>query len=128
MASIDAMKHHVKVWNIKITTVEQPEPDSDVPCEGCEAPCCKGMLIPLLTEKEFFSNAYPIKVIDIPELKKDLPNSQNVIGLAMLKDGCPFLKGSCCSIYQDRPKACRVYDCRKDTRQHIAEFAKKRFG
>ena len=121
------MIHRVQVWNIKVTTVEQPGEDSDVPCDGCEAPCCKGIKIPLLTKDEFFSNKYPIRVIDIPELKRDVPNAENVIGLGVFQFGCPFLKNNRCLIYQERPKACRVYDCREDDEPGIKDFAQKRF-
>lgn len=122
------MEHHVKVWNIKVTTVEQPGEDSDVNCGNCEAPCCKGIFVPLLTEKEFFSGKYPIKVIDVPEFKDKLPSAENIIGLAVLKNGCIFLKDNKCSIYEDRPKACRIYDCRKDNRKEIKEFVEERFN
>ncbi len=120
------MKHRVRVWNIKITTIEQLEKECDGKiCKDCDAYCCKNV-IPLLNYEEFISGKYPIQVIDIPELKKDLPTSQNVIGLAMRKEGCFFLKDNKCSIYGDRPKACKVYDCRIDERPEIKEFVKKR--
>ena len=118
-------KHQVKVHNIKVTTVEQPGRESSGKlCDSCEAPCCK-TLIPLLTEAEFLSGQYPIRVVDIPELKERLPNAENVIGLAVFDEGCPFQRGTRCSIYKRRPKACRVYDCRADPR--MADFCKKRF-
>ena len=123
------MKHHVKVWDIKITTVEQPKQECNgAICNNCKALCCKGVLIPLLTHKEFISGKYPIRTVDIPELKKDLPNAQNVIGLAMGPEGCFFLKGDRCSIYESRPQSCRVYDCRIDERSRIKEYVKRRFG
>lgn len=123
------MQHRVIVRNIKITTVSQPDKECNGEiCFNCAAPCCKGIKIPLLTEKEFLSNKYPIRVIDIPELKKEVPNAENVIGLAILKDGCPFLKNNRCSIYNERPKACRVYDCRQDTDLKIQGFVQTRFG
>ncbi len=122
------MKHRVRVWDIKITTVEQLEKECNGKiCKGCDVPCCKGLLIPLLNYDEFLSGKYPIRVVDIPELKKDVPNSQNVIGLAMRKEGCFFLKDNKCSIYKNRPKACRIYDCRVDERPGIKNFVEKRF-
>lgn len=121
------VEHHVRVRNIKITTLSQPDKVADIDCRGCSAPCCKGMRIPLLTEEEFLSGKYPIRVVNIPELKKKVPNAENVIGLAVGKDGCFFLKNNECSIYDERPKACQVYDCREDTREDIVEFVKKRF-
>jgi len=123
------MKHRVKVRNIKITTIEQLDEEcSGSICENCEAICCKGIKIPLLTEKEFLSNKYPIRVIDIPELKKELSNVENVIGLAIWENNpCFFLKNNRCSIYENRPKACRIYDCRKDNDPKIKEFISRRF-
>lgn len=123
------MKFKVDVWNIKVTTVESLDKECDGKiCQGCEAPCCKGKLFVLLTEKEFFSGKYPMRFLNIPGLKKDFPNTENVIGLAMGKDKCFFLKNNRCTIYEDRPKACRIYDCRKDVRPEIKEFVKRRFG
>lgn len=122
------MKHQVTVWNIKITTVEQlgEECDGKI-CDGCDVYCCRN-IIPLLNHEEFISGKYPIRTIDIPELKKDLPTSENVIGLAMGKEGCFFLKDGRCGIYEDRPRACRVYDCRIDERPEIMTFVQRRFG
>ena len=120
------MEHRVRVWNTKVTTVEQPGKNGHVSCEGCEAPCCKGMFLPLLTAEECFSGRYPLKFIDIPELKKDVPNAGNVACLAMSETGCFFHKGNRCTIWGKHPRSCQVYDCRNDER--MREFVAKRFG
>ncbi len=120
-------KHQVKVWNTKVTTIEQLDEDSNVLCKGCEAVCCKGAILPFLTEKECFSGKYPLKFINVPELKKEVPNAENVATLAISECGCFFLKNNKCIIYESRPKACRVYDCRKDDRPEIKELVKLRF-
>ena len=123
------MQHNIKVHNIKITTIEQSGEECDGSiCKGCEAICCKGFKVPLLTEREFLSNKYPIRVVDIPQLKSEVPNAENVIGLAVWEGkSCFFLENNRCSIYNDRPQSCKVYDCRKDDDFKIKEFVKKRF-
>lgn len=120
-------EYHVKIWSIKVTTLSPSGDVVNIDCSKCDAPCCKGIGTPLLTEEEFLSGKYPIRVVDIPELKKELPNTENVIGLAMSKNGCFFLKNNRCSIYNERPQACRIYNCKTDDRKDVVEFVKKRF-
>lgn len=123
------MTHGVRVRTIKITTVEQSGKECGGEfCSGCSAPCCTGMKTPLLTEAEFLSNRFPVKMVDILELKAEVPGAENVIGLGITGRGCPFHVDGICTIYETRPQSCRVYDCRNDTTDlKMMEFVRTRF-
>ena len=116
------VKPIIQVFDLRVTTIEQfgNECGNEF-CDGCEAPCCGKLGIPLLTEAEFFSNRYPIKLIDVPELA-----AKNMVGLAIENGKCVFLKDNKCIIYDDRPQACKNYNCREDPKAE--DFVKKRFG
>lgn len=127
IASLPTYKTLVKIWDMRVALLEQFEEEvNGKMCDGCEAPCEKSPFIVLLTEEEYLSGKYPIKIIPMPELKKNF-FTQNAIGMAMGKEGCFFFKNGRCLIYENRPKACRIYDCRKDPRPEIKAFVKKRF-
>jgi hypothetical protein len=42
--------------------------------------------------------------------------------------GCAMFIDNKCSIYDDRPLACRQFDCRKGHHQKTNEIAKDKFG
>jgi len=118
----------VKILDGKFAILEQFEEEIDGKmCEGCEAPCEKGEFMVLLTEAEFRSGKYPFRIVQMPDLEKNF-STQKAIGMALGECGCFFLKDNKCTIYKDRPKACRMYNCKTDPRAKIIEFVKKRFG
>jgi Fe-S-cluster containining protein len=91
--------------NIKLTSIASLEPFADVPCGSCTL-CCE-RLTPNLTPSEVSSGKYPLSLIEGPEGPV----------VAMFKNpetgGCSMFQGGKCSIYEDRPVACRQFDCRK---------------
>jgi len=116
------IKSPIQFWDIKVATIEHYGNEyGNEFCNGCEAPCCGKLGVPLLTESEFHSNKYPIKIVSIKEL-----NTENMIGLAIENENCVFLKGNLCTIYNDRPQACKNYNCKEDPK--AKDFVKKRFG
>jgi Fe-S-cluster containining protein len=42
--------------------------------------------------------------------------------------GCSLLVNGLCTVYDDRPQACRQFDCRKGHHPKLVEFAKQKFG
>lgn len=70
------------------------------PCDKCDGRCCSYSDI-LLEEDERFLY-----------ISKDRPN---ILGkylvLPMMGGKCPYLKGNKCSIYDNRPKSCRTFEC-----------------
>jgi uncharacterized protein len=79
-----------------------------VPCDGCTA-CCRSHQFVLIEADEDET----LKRIDA-RLLADAPGRPpgwKVLGFD--RDGrCPMLGDSGCTIYEDRPRTCRVYDCR----------------
>jgi Fe-S-cluster containining protein len=42
--------------------------------------------------------------------------------------GCVYFQNDRCSIYEDRPVACRQFDCRKGHHPKLAPLVKEKFG
>jgi Fe-S-cluster containining protein len=84
---------------------------SDI-CLFCDAPCCKENYVPL-TEEEVKSGKYEaiFNTIFSFETKK----LETGYFLKRKKDGsCIYLNEvNLCTIWRDRPKACRIYFCEK---------------
>jgi len=119
---------HVKVWHVnlkdgrafRVATIEQGK-RKPVDCKGCSAPCCKGILKPILTEKEFLSRRFRFTYSDIePGLRDAFPKDVEVSYLVTLdvdpQKGCIYLDHDRCSIWPYPPKSCLAYDCREDER------------
>lgn len=112
---------------VKLVSITTDEPISDVPCGSCTK-CCE-ILTPYLTPEEINSGKYPISLTapseDIKTFDKD---AGPVITMFKKQDGgCAMLVDGKCSIYDDRPLACRQFDCRKGHHPNLIEFAKKKF-
>ena len=66
----------------------------------CHAVCCRTAVVPLADE----------------EIRGGRFRTMKHKGATVLErtdEGCVYLKGNRCSIYQDRPAACRAFDCSK---------------
>jgi Fe-S-cluster containining protein len=129
-------KHLVRVWNvtlvnkkkIKVATIEQG-PKKKSMCEGCSAPCCQGMFLPILIKDEFLNRKFPIAyTVPEPWFQQQVPTAQFLATLALTGKGCPYFdsKTHKCKVFPNCPKACLAYDCREDVRPKIAKFAKLR--
>ena len=103
---------------IRVATIEQ-NGRKEPPCKGCSAPCCKGSLIPVLTEDELQFKKFPFQFIEAPEwLIAQVPRAQYLAVLKMGENGCEFFDSSLniCKIFPNCPKSCLSYDCREDSR------------
>ena len=68
----------------------------------CNAVCCRTAVVPLADE----------------EIKTGRYRTQKLRGVTVLErtaEGCVYLKGNACGIYENRPAACRHFDCSKHT-------------
>jgi Fe-S-cluster containining protein len=113
-----------------------PLPADKVPdCSNCVAACCSAFVV-TLTEEEYQSGLFSNAAVKItPEMTKQFrggavsalsallaPNfSQETDKPQYLLEGkvgepCPFLNGTKCGIYEDRPLVCRTYTCVGDDR------------
>ncbi len=116
----------VRVWNVpqkngsicRVATIEQ-KGRSDAKCEGCDAPCCRGFLHPVLTEEEFLGKKFEADFSEVPEwIKSQVPRAEYVATLKMGNDGCNYYDWDThkCKIYPNCPSACLSYSCREDDR------------
>lgn len=114
--------------NVNLTSVVSNEPISEVPCGTCTI-CCQ-VLSPHLTPEEATSGKYPISLVQpSSRLIMEDPNVGPVITLYRnLNGGCSMFKDGKCSIYDDRPLACRQFDCRKGHHPRTDFVAKDKFN
>jgi len=107
------MKLNFIKTNVNLTSIISDEPEADVPCGSCTL-CCT-LLSPLLTPEEISSGKYPIS-LTIPTPEQFAIDDEIGPIVTMFKNktgGCAMLIDNRCSIYEDRPIACRQFDCRK---------------
>lgn len=82
------------------------ERDADVPCDGCVGCCVSGYPIPLRPDDRRALDEVPAQWLKLPVgtgLARMLPRADGT---------CPMMLGRRCTIYADRPRTCRDYDCR----------------
>jgi Fe-S-cluster containining protein len=101
----------IKPYTFKGIVIETDHPKSDVPCGTCIDCCSK--LAPFLSQAEFESGKYAYTFVNIP-------NSQYpaIAVPKAMHGGCMYLVNNQCSIYNDRPLACRQFDCRNPETSH----------
>jgi len=121
-----------KIFNIltvNLTSISNTEVIEDVPCGDCTK-CCE-LLAPYLTPEEISSGKYPISLTQ-PTIDDKLQNKNCGPIITIFKNsttgGCGMLINNRCSIYDDRPIACRQFDCRKGHHPKLNEFAKEKFS
>jgi Fe-S-cluster containining protein len=108
-----------RVKNVNLITITSDEPVEDVPCGDCTA-CCE-LLAPHLTPEEISSGRFPLSLTHTPE--------GPVITLYRKPEGgCGMFVDGRCSIYEERPLACRQFDCRKGHHPKTNEIAMEKFG
>jgi len=82
--------------------------DSDVPCGGCTA-CCRSSQFINIAPEETDTLAHIPRALRFPAPGRPVGH----VLLGYDEDGaCPMLIDDRCSIYDHRPRSCRVYDCR----------------
>jgi len=94
-------------WLIATDKALQEQGATNVPCGNCTACCRSGQFIHLAPE-----DAPALAAIN-PALLFPVPDESDRFLLGFDDEGrCPMLIDDTCSIYNARPQACRVYDCR----------------
>lgn len=97
-----------KTHRFAAATIERALPEADVPCSTINCTLCCELLSPYLTEQEFKSGKYIYTFLDGGD-----PNKP-VIAVPKTERGCIYLSPEKkCTIYNDRPLACRQFDCRE---------------
>jgi Fe-S-cluster containining protein len=95
--------------DIKAITIERDIEESDVPCTKIGCTLCCEILSPYLTEREMKSGKYIFTFMENPA-NPNVP----VIAIPRIETGCIYFGADKrCKIYNDRPLACRQFDCRK---------------
>src|SRR5690349_11565351 len=82
--------------------------ESDVPCGSCTA-CCRSSQFVHIAPDERETLAVIPKELLFPAPR--LPRGHVLLGYDE-RGHCPMLVAGGCSIYENRPRACRAYDCR----------------
>jgi hypothetical protein len=82
--------------------------DALVPCDGCTA-CCRSSFFVHIgpDETAALRRIPPALLVRAP----GLPDGYKVLGYDE-RGHCPMLVDDRCSIYEDRPRTCRTFDCR----------------
>lgn len=84
------------------------EQASDVPCGGCTACCTSSQFVHIGPDEKKTLARIPTELV-FPA--PGWPTGHVVLGYD--ENGhCPMLADGRCSIYADRPRTCRTYDCR----------------
>lgn len=99
----------LKTHHVKAITIERDIEVSDVPCQKIDCTLCCEMLSPYLTEAEMKSGKYIFTFMN-----NDADPFTPVIAVPRVETGCIYFGADRkCKIYEDRPLACRQFDCRK---------------
>jgi uncharacterized protein len=82
--------------------------DASVPCDGCTACCTSSQFVHIAPDETDTLDHIP------PQLLFAAPaRSRGHVLMGYDQDGnCPMLHDGACSIYEHRPRTCRIYDCR----------------
>lgn len=111
-----------KIFNIKAVSIKNDIEESIVPCGTCSECCIK--LTPILTPDEFMSGKYMYTLLTSPEPNSNLPT----ISIPKNNQGCYYFKNNKCEIYENRPLACRQFDCRKGHYSNFKNLVLEKFG
>ena len=95
-------------WRAGLAAALRGEGDSDVPCAGCTACCTSAQFVHIGPEETETLAAIPPELL-FPAPR--MPRGHVLLGYDE-RGRCPMLGDRGCSIYEQRPRACRVYDCR----------------
>ena len=98
----------VAPWLEQMMGALRGEGETDVPCGACVA-CCSSRQFVHVEPDERAALARIPEEVRFPA--PGLPAGHVVLGYDD-QGRCPMLGDRGCTIYEDRPRACRVYDCR----------------
>jgi hypothetical protein len=95
-------------WLRSMRAVLRDEQDADVPCGDCVGCCVSSYPIPLRPTDRIAQQEVPEQfLLQVAGL------APGHLMMGFREDGsCPFLLDRACTIYTDRPRTCRDYDCR----------------
>jgi uncharacterized protein len=95
-------------WLRDMRAVLRDEQDADVPCGDCVGCCVSSYPIPLRPTDRVAQEQVPEQfLLPVPGQRP------GHLLMGFREDGsCPFLSDRACSIYAERPRTCRDYDCR----------------
>ena len=96
------------LWLRDVQAALAEEQPADVPCGACNACCRTSHVIHVRPEERRARARIPRKYL-LPA--PGLPPGNLVLGFDQ-SGCCPLLVGGRCTIYDDRPLACRTFDCR----------------
>ena len=95
-------------WLASINGALRGEHGSDVPCGDCTACCTSSQFIHIEPDELDTLAKVPSELL-FPAPR--LPDGHVLMGYDE-RGHCPMLVDDRCSIYEHRPRTCRVYDCR----------------
>jgi len=95
-------------WAVGMVAAMAGERAADVPCDGCTACCRSSQFVHVGPEEAAALARIPVALL-YPAPR--MPAGHMILGYDEL-GCCPMLVDGACSIYDDRPRACRTYDCR----------------
>jgi hypothetical protein len=95
-------------WLARMQAAIRGQAGSDVPCAGCTACCTSSQFIHIGPDETETLARIP-KALLSPAPR--LPPGHMVLGYDE-RGHCPMLVDNHCSIYEQRPRTCRSYDCR----------------
>ncbi len=103
-------------WLTDVRAAIRGEAEAVVPCHGCTACCTSGQFVHIGSDETRTLARVPRELL-FPA--PGMPRGHFVLGYDE-QGRCPMLVESRCSIYRDRPRACRTYDCRVFTAADVA--------
>ncbi len=77
--------------------------DDDWRCRGCDGVCCRSFVAVELTWAEYER----LEALGARRLAFSLRGPHRLV----IEDGCEFLVGGRCGIYEQRPEVCRRFIC-----------------
>jgi len=95
-------------WLAGMRAALRGEGESDVPCGVCTACCTSSQFVHIAPDETGTLSRIPAELL-FPAPR--LPRGHVLLGYDE-RGHCPMLIGGGCSIYEDRPRTCRTYDCR----------------
>jgi Fe-S-cluster containining protein len=95
-------------WLAGMQSALRGESDSDVPCGSCTACCTSSQFVHIEPDE---ADALAVIPAELLFPAPGQPPGHVLMGYD--QDGnCPMFADGGCSIYEHRPRTCRVYDCR----------------
>jgi Fe-S-cluster containining protein len=95
-------------WLADMRAAVRGERDADVPCAGCTACCTASQFVHIGPDETATLARIPRNLLFPAPLMPD----GHVVLPHDARGHCPLLVDGRCSIYEDRPRTCRTYDCR----------------